>query len=238
MKRRIISGIMVSLLAITFFASCKKDYIVGGKANDASLYKNVSTYDVLKSNPLFDTLVQLIDTAGLKDKINASGTTFFAPTDRAIYDYMQTRTLFIQENVDQYGKFPLDSVFYYLRNNIDGTRDSLLMYLVNTSLTFNVLTAAGNNYATGLANDTAIVSYEFTKDVNLGYNPLVSSIPQVVYYTHLWYPYHIGPNTPIDSIPYNAGVHTLVQTSGIQTQNGILNVLENGHVLFFYGTKQ
>ncbi len=35
-----------------------------------------TTYDYLKTNPLFDTLVLLIDKTGLKEEINAAGGTF------------------------------------------------------------------------------------------------------------------------------------------------------------------
>ncbi|PUZ22784.1 hypothetical protein DCC81_20365 [Chitinophaga parva] len=239
MKKHFITGMGLLLMVLVFCASCNKDYIVGGVKTDPNQYKNTSTYDVMKGNPLlFDTVLQLIDAAGIKDQVNASGTTFFAPTDNAVYYYMQSRTVLLQGTVDQYAKFGLDSLLYYLKNNIDGTRDSLQMYLVHTPLPFSALTNHGTKYPTGLLNDTAIVSYEFTKDENLGYNSLVSNVPQVEYYTHLWAPFPLGPNLPIDSMPSEIGVHSLMQTAGVTTQNGVLNVFATGHILFFYGTKQ
>ncbi len=231
------TAISIILITIIFlpFVSCKKNnYIVGGIVQDTNMYKQTSTYDVLNSIPGFDTLVQLIDAAGFKDKINANGTTFFAPANGAIYKYLSKRTLFVQHTYDQYAQFGLDSLIYYIKNNKDGTRDSLLMYLINKPLTYDVLTVAGVAYPTQLANDTAVVSYEYTYDPYRGYSSQVSTIPQLVYYTHLWAHYDIDPSNKIGDVPAEVGTHTLVQTSGIKTQNGILNVLHKAsHILFF-----
>jgi len=219
------------------WCGCSKKYIVGGQPEDVNMYKNTLTYDMLKGNPLFDTLLRVIDTAGLKDKINETGTTFFAPSDYSIYNYLYLRTI-QDQNSNQYAQFGLDSLFYYLRNNINGTKDSLSMYLVHTPLTYNVLSSSGTAYPTALTDDTVVVSYEYTTNSLLGYSGYVSGRPQVVYFTQLWYPFTIGPSSPVDSIPINIGVRTLVTTSGITTQNGVVNVLESSHVLFFSGTKQ
>jgi hypothetical protein len=216
--------------------SCKKKgYILGGSLESTQTYAHTLTYDVLKGNPSFDTLAMLLDTAGLIDAVNQPNTTLFAPTDISIYGYLQARTI-ADQNVDPSAQFGLDSLIYYIRNNINGTRDSLSMYIIAQPLPFSALTAAGIVYPTGLSGDSAIVSYEYTKDGNLGYNSIVSSVPQVVYFTQLWQHYAIGPNTPADSIT-TQGAHTLCTTSGIQTQNGYLNTLESSSVLFFYGSK-
>ena len=91
--KKIISGRLIVFCSIVLlFGACKKDYITGGIKEDINQYKNITTYDFLKSSPLYDTLVQLIDTAGLKDKINEDGTTFFAPSDYSVYYYLSIRT--------------------------------------------------------------------------------------------------------------------------------------------------
>jgi hypothetical protein len=231
------------LIAIVFgfsmlLFSCKKDYIVGGEPEDINQYKNTSSYDVLKSNPLFDTLVQVIEAAGLKEKKHAPGTTFFVPSDYSIYDYLNMRTLKLQFEVDQNAKFGLDSLIYYVSNNINGTRDSLLMYQIGKPLYFNDFSQMGAAYQTELAGSTAVLSFEETRDGNSGYSSLVSNVPRLLYFTQLWYPYDLGSNNPASDIPNNIGVRTLVKASGIITQNGYLNVLNNNHTLFFYGTKQ
>ncbi len=239
MKSKILSRILLSACTLALLYSCKKDnYIVGGSVHDVNQFKNTSTYDVLKTNPVFDTLSIIIDAAGMRDKINASGTSFFAPTDYSIYNYLVARTLYVQNKFDQYGKFGLDSLVYYLKNNVNHTADSMSMYLIGKPLTYDVLKPGGTLYPTQLAGDTAVVSYEYTKDGNLGYTTLVSGTPQLVYYTHLWRHFPLTDSYTIDNLQPGDGVHTLVQTSGMLTQNGVMHVLSNSHTLFFYGTNR
>jgi len=238
MKRILLLKLAALFTVFLIFSACKKSYIKGGTPEDVNMYKNTTTYDVLKTNPLYDTLVQIIDAAGLKDKINEQGTTFFAPSDYSIYNYLNDRTLYVQQNINQDSKFGLDSLVYYLQNNINGTRDSMLMYLVHSPLPFAALTNTGALYPTELTGDTAVISYEYTKDGSFGYNSVVSSQPQLVYFTQLWYHYDLSDANPAGDITPDIGVHTLCKTSGIITQNGIMNALENSHTLFFYGTKQ
>lgn len=223
-------------MALLVFAACKKSYITGAPEN-INKFARTSTYDVLKGFPQYDTLIQLIDTAGLKDKINAQGVTFFVPSDYSIFAYLQQRTLVVQRN-NQYAKFALDSLFYYLRNNLNGTRDSLLMYLIHQPISYSNLTNYGTSYPTELPGDSVVVSYEYVTNGNLGYNALVSGEPQVVYFTQLWYPFTPGPNNLVGSITPSIGIHNLVTSSGIITQNGVIEALDNSNPLFFYGTKQ
>jgi len=233
MKKLLFTGIPVLLGLLSILPSCKKDYLIGGSIEDVNMYKGMTNYEVLSKDPAFDTLVQLIDAAGLKDQINQGGTTFFAPSDYAILNYMQQRTLYVQEHYNANGIFGLDSLKYYLKNNIDNTRDSMLMYQINTPLPYDVLTRTGIAYQTGLSKDTAIVSYS-----PYGGTGPVSTQPRAVFYTHLWYHYDLSNSNRAEDIPEEIGVRTLVITSGINTKSGIMNYLENFHILFFYGTKQ
>ncbi|MFT4205106.1 MAG: fasciclin domain-containing protein [Chitinophagaceae bacterium] len=234
MKSKILYTI---LICIGIFQACKKDYIVGGSVTDVNMYENMTTYEFLSSNALFDTLVQIIDSAGIKDQINADGTTFFAPTDAAILTYLEDRTLLVQNTIDQYSTWQMDSLFYYLRNDVGGIKDSLLMYLIPHYLTYDSLSSVGTVYPTALSGDSAIVSYEYTTSTTLGYNSIVSSVPQVIYFTHLWSHYDVTSETTAADVPDSVGVRVLVQTSGIATKNGIVNVLAYGHTLFYYGDK-
>lgn len=236
MKKLSIKVLALSITVI-LFSACKKDYIVGGSPEDVNMYKNTTTYDVLKTDPAFDTLELLIDAAGLKNKINEQNTTFFAPTDVSIFNYLDLRTRYVQDHYNINGKFALDSLEYYLQNNIAGTRDSLLMYLIPQKLSYSDLTNDGKLYQTALGN-TVAVSFEYTKDGSLGYNGVVSSVPQVEYFTPLWKPYTITPASPISSVPQAVGTRNLCKTSGILTQNGYLNYLNNSHALFFYDVKK
>jgi hypothetical protein len=222
---------VLPLLGLIF--SCKKqDYITGGQVSNPKV--NMTTYDYLKANSLhqFDTLLLLIDAAGLKDTINEPGITFFAPTDHAIDNYLAARTAIVQ-NIDPFQKYTIDTLMKY---DLQRVKDSMLLYIVHQQLPFSSLTNGGALYHTGLSGDSVLVSYEYTKDPNQGYSTYVSNVPQVVYFTQLWG----TPPVPIDApdIPTNVGVHTLCQTSGIQTTTGMLDVLENGHTLFFFGTIQ
>lgn len=238
MKKIMIIRLAVIIALALLFTACKKEYITGGETEDVNKYSNTLTYDVLKQSPLYDTLVQLIDTAGLKDRINQDGMTLFAPSDYAIFNYLSVRTLRVQATVNASSKFGLDSLFFYLRNNIKGTKDSLLMYLIKKPLPYAALTDMGALYATELAGDSAIVSYEYTRNTQLGYNSIVSGVPQIVYFTQLWKHYDLSATNPAGNVPSTAGVHTIVKTSCITTRNGMINALDNSHILFFYGTKK
>ena len=214
---------------ISLLVSCKKNYIIGGNREDVNMYKNLSTYDFLKAEPNYDTIILIINAAGLKDQINKEGITFFAPSNYSIYNYLDKKSRLLQiTNRD--AKFPLDSLLYYISNNIAGIRDSVGMYIINKMLTYSNLTNLGTVYPTQLAGDSAVVSYEYTKIPELGYNPLLSSTPRIVYYTHLWYP---SPLSPI-----NKGIPTRITTSGIATKTGMVHEMEFDHILFFYGTKR
>ncbi len=237
MKKNFLKSLLPVCCILLMLNACKKDYITGGTPEDINQYKNTTTYDVLKSDAAYDTLIQVLDAAGLQEKINEQNVTFFAPSDWSILFYLNARTVYDQATISQDAKFGLDSLLYYVSNNVNHTKDSLLMYLIHESLPYSALTNTGAYYDTELGN-SVVVSYEYTKDGNLGYNPVVSSEPQIEYFTQMWYPYTLNDDNPAGSIPLNIGVHTLVKTSGIITQTGILNELENSHTLFFYGTKQ
>lgn len=224
MKNITKNRIFLILIGATLLTtSCKKSYIVGGNKS-GNAYLNSSNYDALAAMPQFDTLVQLIDAAGLKENINEAGT-IFAPTNRSVLTYLNQRTLYLQNTVDLSKKFLLDSLSYYLQNNINGTKDSLKMYLLNEKLTPDMLTEEGSVYQTGLANDNARISFEETTDGNSGYTDLISTVPRLLYYAQSW----------DGSQEEDESDKVLVKTAFIKTKTGIINALEAGHVLFFYG---
>lgn len=229
--------IAVSLLSF-LMTSCSKDYIEGGKTEDATKYTGMSTFDALKTSADYDTLVQVIEAADLVDEVNTANTTFFAPSDYCILNYLAKRTLFVQAHYDASAVFGLDSLKYYLENNINNTRDSLKMYFINETLPYEKLTNTGALYTTGLNGGEVAVSYEFTRSSELGYSSIISSVPRIVYYTFLWYPYDLSDVNPASDIPEDIGVRTRVIQSGLVTRNGIINKLEPVHTLFFYNTKK
>lgn len=216
------------LLLTLIFTSCQKDdYFVGGDLHKSKV--NVSTYDFLKNNErgLFDTLIMLVDAAGLKESINQPGITFFAPTDYSIRSYVEARTV-IEQRIDPFRKWTVDSIMKYEMSTF---ADSLNIYIVPEVIAYSDLTGSGKIFKTKKGNDV-VLSYEETNGVNLGYNPNSSFRPQIMWFTHL-----IGALTPpfeASLIPNSIGVRTRVQTSGIESTTGRVNVLENGHRLFFF----
>lgn len=241
MKNRNIKHLLFTCLsACLLFAACKREnHLIGGTPVDANQFANISTYDMLKGNTSFDTLIQVIDAAGLKDAVNKTGNTFFAPHDISVYNYLSARTIQVQNQYGRDKKFALDSLLYYLTNNVRNTRDSLKLYLLGQPVVYGMMNTWGTAYATQLPGDTTIISYEETRDVNLGYTTSVSTIPRLVYFTQLWYRFTPSQSTPVSGMSNTIGVRTLVKTSGIRTSNGIVHALDPAsHTLFFYGTKR
>ncbi|MEI3155114.1 MAG: hypothetical protein V8S95_08455 [Odoribacter sp.] len=122
--------ILYILLLAGLITSCTNDdYLIdGGLANP---YVNMTTYDYLKSNPLFDTLVMAIDIAGLKDKVNEAGT-FYAPTNFSINEY-------IRDELELRKRLDADAVYTF--DSIPVTEfDSIQMYLFAETITRDSLT--------------------------------------------------------------------------------------------------
>ncbi len=222
--RVMVAGSLLVLLSV----SCKKDdYLSGGSLHSAKV--NMTTYDFLKSNSagLFDTLLLLVDKAGLKDKINQQGVTFFAPTDYAINAYLNSRAR-EEQNIDPFRKWTIDSMMQY---EVSKFTDSLNIYFVQGALTYDKLTQDGTLYPTLKTGSNCVVSYEETRDPDLGYNPNISNIPRIVYFTFLFH--DIAPPIIANEISSDDGKHERVQTSGIESTTGMIQVLNNQHTLFF-----
>ena len=79
-----------------------------------------------QASGLFDTLILLVDKAGLKDKLNQQGVSFFAPTDYAINNYLNRRAI-QEQNIDPLRKWTLDSLIKY---EMPKFTDSLDTYFV------------------------------------------------------------------------------------------------------------
>jgi len=220
--------IIVFALANIVFAACKKDdYIIGGKLESSTT--TLSTYDYLKSNKyqMFDTLLMVIDKAGLKDVINQKGITFYAPSDFSINNYLQAKTLEAQK-VDPFAKYSIDTLIKY---DLNVFKDSLNAYIVPQKIVYGSLTQNGVVFNTAKNGSQVVISYEPTFDTNLGYTSAVSTAPRIEYYTFI--KGHLPPVVVASQIADTVGVRVLCQTSGLTTSTGQLNVLSNSHVLFF-----
>lgn len=229
MKLLFVAAVIISVGAL--MSSCSKNSVTGG-IEDVNQYKSVTSYEYLQSRPRYDTTLKVIDAAGLKDSINAVNTTFFAPNNTSILSYLNLRTIAAQQK-DQYAKWPLDSLLYYVSTNKEHLRDSLKMYLFRQLISFDVK-AIGEYFPSGLANDTAIISYEITKSSGLGYNSNYSSPLRVLYFTHLYKPYPpLSIDNPASDIGSDVGARVLVRRAGVNTKDGIVNELSETHTLFF-----
>lgn len=225
MKKNIISSLFFAMTAIMLFSSCKKEnYLVGGGLNVAKV--NETTYDYLKNDPhhLFDTLIMLIDDAGLKDSINQPGITFFAPTDYSIDNYLLIKTVLAQ-NVNIDAQYTIDSLIKY---DLDSFKLNIEEYIVHKALNFSDLTPTGTQFQTGKDTTYSVVSYEPTHDPYLGF---VNTPPSIVYYTLL--NHQITGQFDAQNFTNTDGEKTRVQTFGILTTTGTLGVLGNEHVLYF-----
>lgn len=211
-----------------FFTACKKkDYFIGGTLHNAKV--NLSTYDFLKSNNrgLFDTLLLLVDKAGIKDQLNKPELTFFVPTDYAIRSYCEYRSL-KEQKINPLKKWTVDSIIKY---ELPRFADSLNIYMLPKRVSYIDLTENGKMYDTQKANAKCVVSYESTDNTALGYNSNSTVLPRVMYFNYLYIPL-TGPFVA-SKIPNTTGARTLIQTSGVESTTGLVHVLSNSHRLFF-----
>jgi hypothetical protein len=217
------------LFAATALVSCKKSYVIGGSLFNANV--NMTTYDYLKTNHAFDTLVILIDKMQLKSDVNTSGT-FFALTNYSIHNFLiakQTQLQFIKKNENYKLKF--DSL------DFNSLKDSLRAYMFKEKYTRSNLTQTGV-YATALDGEKRLINMRPTTDYA---NSIFTTDPQYIYLTKV-VPLKPGGPVPIDIVGVGQAdpsqfLTTLCQTTGIITTTGILHVLNNNHTFTYFNDK-
>ena len=118
---KIIHLLLGSLLIL---AACKKDnYLVDHGGTDVERIRKMSSYEFLKESKVLDTVVLLIDRAGMKEEINGD-ITFFSPTTVGVNRFLAQQTKAIQRKYNNENiKFTLDSlstdsIKFYLRRHI------------------------------------------------------------------------------------------------------------------------
>ena len=211
---------LVAMFLIIGFSACRKEgKITGGSITDAHV--NMTTYDYLKTNHLFDTLVLLIDKAGLKDTVN-SAITFFAPTNYSIRALMDRRTDSIQtRDNDENIKYNLDSF------DVAELKDSLRAYMFKGSITRDIL-GPDNNFYTNLIGQPFSVRLQESSDYT---SDIINTRPKYMYLIKIINGVDPPDNTNVP-LEDRDQIESL-QTTGILTTTGVLHVINNYHVFYW-----
>ncbi|MBS7563724.1 hypothetical protein KHS38_04850 [Mucilaginibacter sp. Bleaf8] len=217
---------MLALLAATVFFSCKKDSTLGGSVFNAKV--DMTTYDYLKTNHAFDTLVVMIDKMQLKEEVNSSGT-FFAMTNYSIHNFVQAKQAQLRVTTnDENLIFTFDSL------NFTALKDSLRAYMFKDKLTLDNLTQTGV-YASANDGEKRLINKRPTTNY---VSQIFTTNPQYIYLTKV-VPLKPGGPVPVDiggvgQVDPSQLLTTLCQTTGIITTTGILHVLNNNHTFTYF----
>jgi hypothetical protein len=212
------------------FYSCKKDYVIGGSVFNPNV--NMTTYDYLKTNHLFDTLVIIIDKTGLKEEVNTSGT-FFAVTNYSIKSYITKKRDQVRlDKDDENYPYTIDSLDFGV------LKDSLRAYMFKEKLGIEDLQPKGV-FATANDGEKRLVQGFATTDYT---NGIFTTQPKYIYLAK------IIPTSSNKPLPTNLEealqvdddqvLYTLCQTTGIITTTGILHVLSNNHTFTYFNDYQ
>ena len=212
------------LLAVSELAACKKDDYKndGGKS---VAYVDMTTYDYLKSNKKFDSLIKIIDRAGMKDAINGN-ITFFATTNYGVAEYVAAKkNLKVIETGDENIKFTIADI------PAQQLTDSIKIYMFAGQINRDKITQEGTLYDSAIGVSPN-VKYMIKMRRAYDYSNYVSFVDYVTY-TKV-----IGTRDDKEAdqnlIPENLRDRAVTcQTSGIITKTGILHVLDGSHRLFF-----
>lgn len=214
------------VFCIVILASCKKDeYKNDGGVSNA--YVDMTTYDYLKSNPKFDSLVKVIDRAGLKDAVNGD-VTLFATTNYGIVDYVRAK----KNKLGNSPGGPGENFDFGIKDiPAKELSDSMKTYLFAGKINRGQITLSGQLY-NSLLGPTPGVQYLIKMRRSLDYSNYLNYVDYVNYIKVIGTldseelnPDDI-PDDQIDQI-------VEVQTSGIITKTGIIHVLSGNHRLFF-----
>lgn len=223
MKRK---KILLSLLALALFylSSCEKDDYIndGGKAQR---FVNMTTYDFLKSHGKFDSLVAIIDHAGLKDMVNDPNTTLFACTDYSVAPYVAAKK---QKRIVELGD---ENIQFGIQDISQYELDSLKMYMFDGAFVREYLTTENQFFHSryGPMNNTRFL---------IRLRRVIAYSDYVDYVDYLNFTRVIGTldsELPEDYVllPQEEDLSYDCQTAGIITTTGVINVLSDSHRLMF-----
>ncbi|MES2267933.1 MAG: hypothetical protein V4520_14325 [Bacteroidota bacterium] len=214
----------VILISIITISGCKKDsYKNDGGISNA--FVNMTTYDYLKSNPQFDSLVKVIDRAGLKDEVNGN-ITFFASTNYSVVPYVAAKKNQIAiQTGDENFDFGIKDI------PANELSDSLKTYMFQGTINRDQITVTGKLY-NSLLGPIPNVQYLIKFRRSFDYNSYLDHVDYVTY-TKVRGTRDDQEANP-ETIPDNQkDLSADVQTSGIITKTGVVHVLTGFHRLFF-----
>lgn len=222
--KNILIAIVGFSLTLSLMSCNKNDYKNDGGVHDANV--NMTTYDYLKSNSSFSSLVHLIDRAGLKDVINGKNVTFFATTNYSVDDFVKARynRRAIELN-DENISFTLDSL------PVQEMKDSLKMYIYNEDLGRDKLTVDGKFY-TPLLGTVSGFSFYIKLRRTQDYGSYIDHVDYVNFTKVIGTRDEtVADQNSIPDIEIDKSYDC--QTSGIITTTGTIHVISNNHRLFF-----
>ncbi|TCD10679.1 hypothetical protein EZ449_07245 [Pedobacter frigidisoli] len=214
--------------AIIVMFGCKKGngIIDGGLSNPKV---NMTTYDFLKSHnkKVFDTTLMVIDKAGMKDMINGD-VTFFVPNNYSINNFLNIKRAELRE-IDENNNYTLDSLFKYFTPKM--LRDSLGIYVFQGKISYPQLTENGKIYHPVVsAKENFLISY--TKTPGFTVDGIITTEARLVYFVKVLGEVDIivdGKTQDPSGDEALLDRAAVCQTSGIETTNGIVHVLQNFH---------
>ncbi len=223
MKRLLIIALLGSMFA-TLWSACESDNYLndGGKAE---AHVNMTTYDFLKQHGKFDSLVAIIDRAGLKDEVNAPNSTFFATTDYGVRPYVSAKK---QQRIIEVGD---ENIEFGIRNIPVEHLDSLKMYMFDQPIQRENLNLRATFYSNKFG---AIPNVRFAIQLQRILTPS-NFVDFVDYINFKWVRGTLDEDLPSNQVIPIAEQDEVYacQTSGIITTNGILHVLPDIHRLMF-----
>lgn len=214
---------VIGIAATILIVACKKnDYANGGDIHNPNV--NMTTYDFLASHPKFDSLVRIIDRAGLKDLVN-SDITFYVTTNWGIADYVSAKK---QERIVELGD---ENISFSIDDISPQKLDSLKMYMFKGKISREVLNVDGEYYENIFGPIDGI-------RFRLGLRRTRDYSSYLDYVDYLYFTRVRGTldadETNQNAIPESERDNRVdVQTSGIVTTTGIIHVLQGSHRLFF-----